>query len=777
MNEVYAFDWYATDVDIICVAKDLFGKTCIFTVRGYEPYCYVRNNAGELLYNSNDNSIPYRYKRYQFRSFKELKDFKTRETLMCDEEQICMFLANNGLEYTGWILIEDKIHYKNIRKSTRDTVPQFRVMSFDIEVYTNHIGMPKSYRHDDEIFMIGVTYNYKTVQHVIYTGTKTEEPDYIHCQSEKDLIVSFAELVQKEDPDIIVGFNIFNFDFKYIYERMQLHLLDIPDMSRLKNIQVRFQEFSWHNASYGDNKFIKPTIPGRAVIDIFQYFKRMNIDRHSLQYISQTFLGEEKYDLSYSDMMKFWKQGVIGEIGKYCAQDAHLVLRLIDKFDILVDLMERARILRCKPEDILTRGEQFKVNHQVMFECVRRNIILEPTNFPSWSDAYEGAIVYDPKPGIYSDCVILDYQSLYPSVLIVNNICPSSYVKTSAIKEDQYHCVRVADKFHHFRKSPKGILPELLERLLEARASIKQQMKTTENEELKRILDKRQNALKIAANSVYGITGAKYSKYLKHRCCAESISGSGRYYFNKLVDYMRSKNYEVIYGDTDSCIISNQSIASAIKLSEEFTTLLPKPMVLKYEDYYNKIIMLSKKKYILGKKLDSGGISISYKGVANARRGYCEYAKKLYEDVVNLILLGSKIKPESIANFLTRRFDELTAGEVAMEKLVISKSVKALSEYKSNVPQKVMAERLINDGETIEAGARLEYVFVKNQHKTQGLKMYRPEELKTDMQIDYIYYLEKQIANSIDQLLELIGLEDFISTYIQMIRIGKIRIP
>ena len=88
-----------------------------------------------------------------------------------------------------------------------------------------------------------------------------------------------------------------------------------------------------------------------------------------------------------------------------------------------------------------------------------------------------------------------------------------------------------------------------------------------------------------------------------------------------------------------------------------------------------------------------------------------------------------------------------------------------------------MAERLINDGETIEAGARLEYVFVKNQHKTQGLKMYRPEELKTDMQIDYIYYLEKQIANSIDQLLELIGLEDFISTYIQMIRIGKIRIP
>jgi DNA polymerase elongation subunit (family B) len=117
-------------------------------------------------------------------------------------------------------------------------------------------------------------------------------------------------------------------------------------------------------------------------------------------------------------------------------------------------------------------------------------------------------------------------------------------------------------------------------------------------------------------------------------------------------------------------------------------------------------------------------------------------------------------------------------GEISIEQLVISKSVKNLSEYKSNVPQKVMAERLINDGEIIEAGARLEYVFVKNTHKTQGLKMYRPEELKANanLEIDYMYYLEKQIANSIDQLLNLIGLGDFIATYIQMIRIGKIRI-
>jgi DNA polymerase delta subunit 1 len=759
MHEVYAFDWYATDSNIICVAKDLRGNTIVVTIHGYEPYCYTKGGS-QSLYSSNDNSVACTYTKHTFRSFKELAQSRKPGFLMCDEEQICMFLASNQLEYTGWLNIPDAkdIHYKQIKKSTRETVPRFRTLSFDIEVYTDHLGMPKSYRHNDVIFMIGVTYNYKDDRDVI-------------SDEEKKCITDFVDLVIKEDPDIIVGFNIFNFDFKYIYERMQLHLLNIPNMSRIPRLPVVFEEFSWQNASYGTNKFIKPRIPGRAVIDVFQYFKRMNIDRHSLQYISQTFLGETKNDLDYKDMMRMWKEGNIDEIKDYCAQDSYLVLRLIERFDILVDLMERARILRCKPEDILTRGEQFKVNHNLIFECIRRGFVLESTNFPSWSESYEGATVFDPEPGVYSDCVILDYQSLYPSVLIVNNICPSSYVKTSSVYEDQYHNVKVGDKYHMFRKSPKGILPELLERLLDARSLIKEQMKGMEDGEVKRVLDKRQNALKIAANSVYGITGAKYSKYLKHRYCAESISGSGRFYFNKLVDYMTEKGYKVIYGDTDSCIISDQSVEVAQMLSKEFSLLLPNPMVLKYEDYYNNIIMLSKKKYIMRK-----GDKISYKGVANARRGYCEYAKNLYEDVVKFIL--NNVKASAIASYLQNRFDELLAGEIALEKLVISKSVKEISEYKSNVPQKVMAERLINDGEIIEAGSRLEYVFVKNYQKTQGLKMYRPEELKMDprLEIDYLYYIDKQIANSIDQLLELIDLKDFIATYIQMIRMGKIRI-
>lgn len=759
MREIYAFDWYTTDSDIICVAKDLSGATLLITIHGYEPYCYTKG-GNQMLYSSNDNSLTSSYTRRNFRSFKELEQSKKYNFLMCDEEQICMFLANNQLEYTGWISIPDTlyIHYTQIKKSARETVPHFKVLSFDIEVYTDHLGMPKSYRHDDVIFMIGVTYNYKDDRDVI-------------CEDEKTCITDFAKRVIQEDPDIIVGYNIFNFDFKYIYERMQLHLLNIPNMSRIPCLPVIFEEFSWQNASYGSNKFIKPRIPGRTVIDVFQYFKRMNIDRHSLQYVSQTFLGETKNDLDYKDMMKMWKEGNTEKIKEYCAQDAYLVLRLIERFDILVDLMERARILRCKPEDILTRGEQFKVNHNLIFECVRRGFVLESTNFPSWTESYEGATVFDPEPGVYSDCVILDYQSLYPSVLIVNNICPSSYVKTSDTYEDQYHNVKVGDKFHMFRKSPKGILPELLERLLEARSFIKEKMKDMKDGEIRRVLDKRQNALKIAANSVYGITGAKYSKYLKHRYCAESISGSGRFYFNKLVDYMTSKGYKVIYGDTDSCIISDQSVEIAQALSKEFSLLLPSPMVLKYEDYYDNIIMVSKKKYIMRK-----GDHISYKGVANARRGYCEYAKNLYEDVVKFIL--NNVKASAIASYLRNRFDELLAGEIALDQLVISKSVKEISDYKSNVPQKVMAERLINDGEVIEAGARLEYVFVKNYQKTQGLKMYRPEELKMNpnLEIDYLYYIEKQIANSIDQLLELIDLKDFITTYIQMIRIGKIRI-
>ncbi|KAG1002428.1 hypothetical protein G6F27_011972 [Rhizopus arrhizus] len=350
-----------------------------------------------------------------------------------------------------------------------------------------------------------------------------------------------------------------------------------------------------------------------------------------------------------------------------------------------------------------------------LFECVRRNVILVPCKVGS-QDSYGGALVHDPVP------------------------------------DKNCSCVDVGHTVHYFRQHPVGILPGLLETLLTERAEIRKKMGNNI------VMNKRQNALKIAANSIYGITGTNYSKYLRHKYCAESITGGGRHYFNKLVDFVKDRGLSLVYGDTDSCIISfptEEGIRISKELCNEYNQSLPYPMHLKYESYSKKMLILSKKKYIL---LDEHN-KLVYKGVTNARRGYCKFVKHLYEAIVEMIF--DEIPSECILGYVFHRLNNIHKEPIS--EFVISKSVKSPHSYSTDVPQKLMAERLIREGENIVAGTRLEYVFVKNNEKKQGLKMYRPEELvKHGLSIDYDYYVSKQVCTTIDQLLELLGYPHFI---------------
>jgi DNA polymerase delta subunit 1 len=742
--DLYAFDWRAIDENnkkatIVCFAKKQNGDVVMVKIRQYFPSYYVESKHGEYdMVTTNDITVIRRFEKHSFTSFREMRQSHAFPfAFMCHEEPICHFLSTYNFPYVGWIHVPSTdCDVRYITLVDRTDIPPFRIVSFDIEVYSCTRTMPKSYRRKDKIFMISVV-----------DGTKTEviqEDDEMVC------IDKFCQVIERLDPDIITGFNIFNFDFKYIRDRLELRLKSFPNMSRCSTIPATMNELKWANASYGNHDFVKPDIPGRIVIDVFQYFKRMNsLDSYSLNRISEQFLGEQKVDLSIDDMMKQYEDGYMDKIKEYCIKDSLLVIRLIDKFDIIVDLLEQSRILKCKIDDILTRGEQFKINHHLVFECVRRNVILASCNIGS-EGSYGGGLVHEPIPGVYEHCVILDYQSLYPSVIISNNICPSTYTTLTV----NTHAVDVGHTIHHFRKSPTGILSGLLETLLTERSEIKKKMGDNI------VLNKRQNALKIAANSIYGITGAKYSKYLRHKYCAESITGGGRYYFNKLIDYVSS--YHLIYGDTDSCILSfpsEEGIQIGKDICHKYNQELPYPVYLKYESYSKKMIIFSKKKYIM---LDTNN-SITYKGVTNARRGYCTFVKKMYENIIGMVFDG--ISSEIILGYVVYRINHI--ADEPITEFVITKSVKSVHDYVTDVPQKLMAERLISEGEDIIAGIRLEYVFVKNNEKKQGLKMYRPEEIiPKNLEIDYDYYIKKQVCSTIDQVLELLGYPNFVKYFV-----------
>jgi len=196
------------------------------------------------------------------------------------------------------------------------------------------------------------------------------------------------------------------------------------------------------------------------------------------------------------------------------------------------------------------------------------------------------------------------------------------------------------------------------------------------------------------------------------------------------------------------------------QICDDVTSALPKPMALKFESYCEKILLLTKKRYVL---VSDG--KVSYKGVMNARRDYCKYAKNTYSGVIQLVATG---KNEEILDYIDTQIVQLLSGTCDILDLIMTKSIgRKLNTYKVNQPHIVLARRLSEKaGVDITAGTRLEYVFTKplpgDKRQGEG-KMSTISEVEEDnLEIDGMFYVKKQLATQIDDVLSAIGMENYI---------------
>lgn len=589
---LFVFKWEVLDENpIIIRAHCLDGnnKYCYFDIDSYIDFCY--NNSRSSSQNiiklaTSDNifeerSFIKKYSRYR----KELNGHMSELSI------IAKFTATYRLNYVGW-LAEDEL--KSIDFAVH---PAPLMLAFDIEASSQGNAMVKSYVETDIIEMIScVLSRYQDDKHteiyLLYRGdyeignldrVGSTQPHHINCKSELDLIDKFFQLIGDKNPDLIIGYNIYGFDFDFIIGKLQYYLHYTTMCSRpiLKHFEV--STVDWQSSAYSYNNYQKISIPGRMIFDVMLYFKRFKLDKYTLEFISQTFLGEGKHPISYEEMFaSFRTKTNLDKIANYCIQDSLLVIRLFNRFNIWNELCETAKIIRCDIEDIYTRGEQYKIVNQMTKECIERNVVMVKRKTGQTRD-YKGASVLDPIRGVYDNCVILDFQSLYPSLIIAFNICPSTY------KND-------------FCKDIVGLFPHCIKNLLDKRKIIKQQLKNIEDPIEKIVMDKRQNALKVCANSMYGTMGFASNPYFGCIPCAEKITDLGREVLMCTIEYIREnyKSINVIYGDTDSCILqSNSNQDSLVSISkdicEKVSQRLPPPMALNFEEYYPKIVLMTKK--------------------------------------------------------------------------------------------------------------------------------------------------------------------------------------
>lgn len=809
---IFIYEWEipekANRFLIRAFALDEGMEKVIVNISGYNPYCYltctndadidrIANASGiyplcvtkKMMASTTNIAKKVLYTRAEFATTEDMRQFCTKTWNKCMDEidPIVAFLSYYQFPFVGWFDVEKVVEtdgyldvpVKKLQALVEETsVTHPKVACIDIEtISSDGIGMPKPYKRGDRIEMVSIISkrylgsNFK--KYLVYVGSdiKLKGVKCIGCNDEIELIEEMANVIRKEDPDVITGYNIFGFDMGYILSRMKLRLRSLPDMSRGKYGRTTTRKVNWSSSAYGQNVYDRVEVSGRVFIDLMLFFRRMKLDSYSLDFVSRKYLDDGKKDMAPATMFDHFRTrdpDGLRLVAEYCMHDSLLTLQLFDKFFLWTEVCEMARAMRCSIEDIYTRGEQVKVLNQLVFKCIERGIVLEQRRKGDETFQYEGAFVLEPTKGIFEGCTVVDFQSLYPSVLIAYNFCPSTYLSpTKYINRSTTNVVKVGEKRTHlFRKNPIGLLPDLAQELLTERFSVKAQLKVTTDELTRMVLDRRQNALKICANSIYGITGFAGNRYFGHVPTAESITSMGRKMLEETVEKIRANfPVSVVYGDTDSCMIYHngetdreKNIAMANEIVNHINLELPKPLKLLVEKYYDKMAFLTKKRYLM---YDG---EVTAKGVATSKRNYCMFTRKLYADTIKL-MLESDDKDE-VFEFVLDQVLRLINGKVSHKELVMTKSVKPLESYKSaNIPHVVMYRRLIANGNVVELGNRLEYLFVDMGYncKLQGERMFTPREvIDKSLTVDYLYYVDKQLIVAIDELLSLLGKENYI---------------
>lgn len=430
-------------------------------------------------------------------------------------------------------------------------VAPFRILSFDIECAGRKGIFPEPevdpviqianmvMRQGEKEPFIRNVFTFKSCAPIV--GSQV-----LSFKTEPELLRAWSEFIRECDPDIITGYNINNFDFPYLINRAKhLKVHEFVYLGRVKNIKSVIKDSILQSKQMGRRENKQVNFEGRVPFDLlFVLLRDYKLRSYTLNAVSYHFLQAQKEDVHHSiitDLQNGTDQ-TRRRLAMYCLKDAYLPLRLLNKLMCIVNYMEMARVTGVSLGSLLTRGQQIKVVSQLLRKARDAGYLIPTyTSQGGEMEQYEGATVIEPKRGYYSSPIAtLDFASLYPSIMMAHNLCYTTLIKPSDRKklnlsdDDVTHTP--SNNFFVKPNIRKGLLPEILESLLSARKKAKADLKSETDPFKRSVLDGRQLALKISANSVYGFTGAQVGKLP----CLE-ISGSVTAYGRTMIELTKQE--------------------------------------------------------------------------------------------------------------------------------------------------------------------------------------------------------------------------------------------
>lgn len=547
-----------------------------------------------------------------------------------------------------------------------------RVLSFDIECAGRQGIFPEP-NVDPVIQIANVVTRYGEEKPFIRNVFCLNETSLIvntqvlEYTKEETMLMAWQNFVEKVDPDVIIGYNIANFDFPYLLDRAKhLKCHQFPYWTRLKAMKTEAKESSFSSKQMGNRETKATNTNGRIQLDLLQLVQRdHHLRSYTLNSVSYEFLGEQKEDVHHTMITELFNGTPDSRrrLAVYCLKDAYLPQRLMDKLMCLVNYTEMARVTGVPFNFLLSRGQQVKFISQLFRKALEQQLVI-PNQKSQDEQDYEGATVIEPKRGYYGvPIATLDFASLYPSIIQAHNLCYTTLLNKTAIdkmglvKDEDYIVTPNGDMFCT-TKVRKGLLTQILEELLGARKRAKKELAIETDPFKKAVLNGRQLALKISANSVYGLTGATVGK-LPCLPIASSTTSYGRQMIEKTKQEVEerytiangySHDAQVIYGDTDSVMVKFgvTELADAMKLGEEAADFVSskfiKPIKLEFEKVYFPYLLINKKRYAglywtNTKKHDK----MDTKGIETVRRDNCLLVQNVIETVLNKILIDRDV--------------------------------------------------------------------------------------------------------------------------------------
>ncbi len=631
---------------------------------------------------------------------------------------------------------------KKIIKVESGEPPQLKTLAFDIETY-NPVGAPRE--NKDPVVMIS------------YAGEKSgvlsfkKGQDFVEdLNDEKSMIRRFVEVVKEEDPDVITGYNSSTFDLPYLKARADM--LNVPlDIGRFGGKLVPMKK--------GMIKGFQ--VKGRVHFDmypiarLFGFIGVIKTQRYTLDAVCESVLGEKKVDVAKDDIWKLWDAGD-EKLFKYSLVDAELTKSLSERLLPLEVEISSVSKMPLFQTTLSTSGQL--VESLLMFHASRRNKIIPRK--PVGESIYErinapiqGAFVKLPEPGIYDNIAVLDFRGLYPSIIVSYNIDPGTLVEDG---ED----VHISPTGAKFSKEEVGLVPEVLDYLVDMRSKLKRRLKELDKDSLDYVrISARSQALKILSNSFYGYLGYARSRWYS-RPCAESVTAWGRQHIADAIRKAEESGFQVLYADTDSVFLIYKDREEVTSFMNRVNDDLPEKMELELEGFFKRGVFVSKKGDEKGAKKkyallgEDGRIKI--RGFELVRRDWSNVAKDTQKRVLEAILIeGSK---EKAVKIIRETINQLNSGKVALENLAISTQLnKNPDSYEVKSPELSAARKMMRAGIPAEKGTLISYVIGKRGETISE----KAEPLELAKDYDAEYYISHQILPAVMKIMKELGYDEY----------------